>query len=163
MASGFRIDRRAALAATLTLAVCMVAPNVSGEEQAAQDDSVEAHEIFRFGQHFREVYIDLQYQCPIGLIEHPGQAIDMPTVKREQSSMSCVGMRFGGEPRRIEFKFADDILDLVVIPTEKEEHDSLRTRMVEEYGQPSSSACPMSPLRSQPPRVLASEASGLSR
>ena len=107
------------------------------EGSSAAGGSVARPEIARLGDHFRDIYLDLQYQCPIGLIERPGGPINMPTVKRLQSAMDCVGFRYGGKARRVEFKFADDILDLVIIPTKVEEQESLLQRLIQEFGEPS--------------------------
>ena len=109
------------------------------EGSSAVGGSVARPEVARLGDHFRNIYIDLQYQCPIGLIEHPGEAINMPTVKRLQSAMDCIGFKYGGKGRRAEFKFADDILDLVVIQTKAEEQESLLERLIQEFGEPSAS------------------------
>ena len=94
-------------------------------------------EIARFGDTFLKVYSDLQHLCDIGLIEHPGEAINLVTVKRMQSAMTCIGLHYGGKMRKADFVFADDILDLVIIETEADDQDSLRNGLIEQFGPPS--------------------------
>jgi hypothetical protein len=107
------------------------------EDSSYASGSLARPEIARFGDTFLNMYGDLQYLCDIGLIERPGEAINLATVKRMQSAMSCIGLRYGGKMRKAEFVFADDILDLVIIATATDDQDSLRKGLVEQFGPPS--------------------------
>ncbi len=144
MCRGFRGNGVKVTTGVLAIVMAVSATTVradgpSEEGSGTAGSSVARPKIARLGDNFRNIYIALQYQGPIGLIERSGEAINMPTVKRLQSAMDCIGFKYGGKGRRAEFKFADDILDLVVIQTKAEEQESLLKRLIQEFGEPSAS------------------------
>jgi len=60
----------------------------------------------------------------------------LPDVKDKQMQIDCEGFQFLGKPRRAEFVFQDDSLEMIWIMTSAEEEDSIVKAMTDAVGAP---------------------------
>ncbi len=101
-----------------------------------QSQSIEKPEVFVFGETKENIMQKIIQQCA-STAYRENEPIQLPTAKKMQSQLDCEGFMYYGKPRNVELVFADNILDMVWILTDKAEEQQFIAKFKEKYGEPS--------------------------
>ena len=120
--------------------------------------------ILQFGASFKALKAELEAQCQPMLIKETKPWL--PNKPEKQLQVNCFNLNYLGFPRKLEFVFGDDQLELVWILSAKEEEGRIRELLVDYFG-PASNVTPDWEtfkrgevyLRKDKPEVLAVSAS----